>query len=624
MSIMDVLIKTTKLDFSEKFIISDRADELDAIAVGLNTMSEELEFHLQQLKQSEEKLNDAQQLAHIGSWEWNIADNSIEWSNELYRIYGKNRETFEANYENYLKNVHPEDRDYVNNMVQKAYQDHQPLDFLHRIILPNGDERTLHSSGKVILNKEGEIIKMIGTAQDVTERIKAEQKLNQYTIDLELKNKDLEAKTNFIQENEKRIVKIMDALIKITQLDFSDKLVISDRGDELDAIAVGLNTLSEELEFHLQQLSQSKEILNDAQRIAKIGNWELDMASNAVQWSDEMFNVYGYGDERFEVNFEKAMERMLPEDAEQTKIRTKRQLEDAIQSFTENNTLEFQNDPIIYTLAMPDGSKKVVQGIGKIILNPKGEVTTMAGTVQDITEQYKAEQKLNQYNIDLEIKNKELAQFAYAASHDLQEPLRTISNFSKLLANKLESNPDKDINKYMSLINGGADRMSRRIYDLLNYSRLGKDMIKSETDCNILLNDVLIDLSVIIEESGVEINIEKLPTIICGDLKIVFQNLIVNAIKFKREDISPVIHISASDRGKKFLFTFRDNGIGIEKDYYDRIFIIFQRLHTRAEYEGTGIGLSLCKKIVDLHGGNIWVESEFGNGSTFYFTIPKS
>jgi light-regulated signal transduction histidine kinase (bacteriophytochrome) len=149
-------------------------------------------------------------------------------------------------------------------------------------------------------------------------------------------------------------------------------------------------------------------------------------------------------------------------------------------------------------------------------------------------------------------------------------------------------------------------------------------MIKSETDCNILLNDVLIDLSVIIEESGVEINIEKLPTIICGDLKIVFQNLIVNAIKFKRNDISPVIHISASDKGKKFLFTFRDNGIGIEKDYYDRIFIIFQRLHTRAEYEGTGIGLSLCKKIIDLHGGNIWVESEFGKGSTFYFTIPKS
>ncbi len=623
-SIMDALLKTTRLDFSEKLAISDRGDELDAIAVGLNTMSEELESHLQQLKESEEKLHNAQRLAHIGSWEWNIADNTIEWSDELYRIYGMTRENFVANYENYLKCIHPEDRENVDQIIQKAYQDHQPFSFFHRLILPNGEERTLHARGGVFLNKEGQIVRMNGTAQDVTEHKQTEIKLNQYNLELERKNQELESKTNFIRENERRIVDIMEALIKTTQMDFSEKLDISDRGDELDAIAVGLNTMSEELEFHLQQLKESEEKLQDAQRLSKIGNWEWNIETNKVYWSNEMFNLYGYGNERFEVSFEKALERMLPEDAERTRTRMKLHMEDALKAFKENNTLEHENDPAIYTLVLPDGSKKVVQGIGKIILNSNGQVTRMSGTVQDINEQHKAQKIINEYNIELEIKNKELAQFAYAASHDLQEPLRTISNFSKLLAGKLEKYPDEDMNQYMRVITGSATRMSNRIFDLLEYSKIGKNMVKSESDCNVLIEEILIDLAAIIEENGAEINFEKLPVLLCGDLTLVFQNLIINAIKFKREGIPPVINISATDKGKEFLFTIKDNGIGIEKEYFDRIFIIFQRLHTREQYEGTGIGLSLCKKIIELHGGKLWVESEYGKGSTFYFTIPKS
>ena len=437
-------------------------------------------------------------------------------------------------------------------------------------------------------------------------------------------NQDLESKINFIQDNEKRILSIMDALIKTTQLNFSEKLIISDKGDEIDAIAVGLNTMSEELEFHLQELKRSEEKLNDAQRLAKIGNWEMDMATNKVQWSDEMFNVYGYGNERFKVNFEKAMERMLPEDIERTKARVEKNVEEAIYLFHEKNTLEFETTPSTFTLILPDDTRKVVQGIGKIILNTHGQVSKMAGTVQDITEQYKAEKKLNQYIIELERKNSEIQQFAYAASHDLQEPLRSISNFSKLLAKKLEKYPDKEIHHYMSLVSGGANRMSNLIFDLLEYSRVGKDMSKSVTDCDKLVHEILIDLAAIIEESGAEIHIKNLPIINCYDLKSVFQNLIINAIKFKKQGIHPIIHISAFEAEKEFLFSIKDNGIGIEKEYYNRIFIIFQRLHLRTEYEGTGIGLSLSKKIIELHGGKIWIESEFGKGSTFYFTIPKS
>jgi len=219
--------------------------------------------------------------------------------------------------------------------------------------------------------------------------------------------------------------------------------------------------------------------------------------------------------------------------------------------------------------------------------------------------------------------NSELEQFAYSASHDLQEPLRSITNFSKLLAIKLEKYSDKEINEYMNTISGGAKRMSNLIFDLLNYSRIGKEMSKSEINFGKLLPEVLTELSASIEESGAEIHLEKLPTINAYEIKSVFLNLIGNAIKFRRKDVPCVINISASEKGKEIMFAIKDNGIGIEKEYYNRIFIIFQRLHTLVEYDGTGIGLSQCKKIIEQQGGKIWVESEFGKGSTFYFTLSK-
>ncbi len=346
---------------------------------------------------------------------------------------------------------------------------------------------------------------------ELTKRTNAEEQLNKNNIELKIKNRDLESKTNLIHENEKRIIRIMDVLIKTSRLDFSEKLAVSEARDELDAIALGLNTMSEEFEFHLNQLQQSEEKLNIAQRLSKIGNWEMDMATKKVHWSNEMFNIYGYGNERFEVSYEKALERMSPEDIEGTRGRMKKHIEGALLAFKEKGALEFESTPSTFTIVLPNSSKKVVQGIGKIVLDANGHVTKMVGTVQDITERYNAEQRLHQYNIELERKNKEIAQFAYAASHDLQEPLRSISNFSTLLAEKLEKYSDSEINKYMSLVSGGAIRMSKLIFDLLEYSRIGKDMVKSIKDCNLVVHEVLTDLASIIEESRAEIHIKTLP-----------------------------------------------------------------------------------------------------------------
>ena len=242
----------------------------------------------------------------------------------------------------------------------------------------------------------------------------------------------------------------------------------------------------------------------------------------------------------------------------------------------------------------------------------------------DVSDQKKAEKKIIAYSKELERKNKEIEQFAYVSSHDLQEPLRSITNFSTLLEGRLESHPDKKVHEYLNYITGGVRRMSQLIFDLLEYSRIGNDLVRTKIDCNHLVDEILTSMSASIKESGAVIHVSSLP-VVDGYfyLRSLFQNLLSNAIKFQKAGVRPEINVSAVLRGKEYVFSISDNGIGIEKEYHERIFIIFQRLHSRLEFPGTGIGLAQCRKIVELHGGKMWIESEPGKGSTFYFTLPK-
>ena len=247
--------------------------------------------------------------------------------------------------------------------------------------------------------------------------------------------------------------------------------------------------------------------------------------------------------------------------------------------------------------------------------------------VLNILDDYSIEKaRVERMNIKLMRSLKEVEQFAFIASHDLQEPLRTISNFVNLLQEEYNGKLDKDADEYLNFISGAATRMQLLIKDLLNYSRIGRNENKTSIDCNVLVRDVLSDLATAIEESNAEIHTGKLPVVrgYTSDLKSLFQNLISNAIKFRKKDVRPVIRITAESKEKEWLFAIQDNGIGISRNYYDKIFTIFQRLHAKEEYPGTGIGLAQTKKIVELHGGQIWIDSEPGNGSTFYFTIPRS
>ena len=282
------------------------------------------------------------------------------------------------------------------------------------------------------------------------------------------------------------------------------------------------------------------------------------------------------------------------------------------------------------------GVPLVVKGdvVGDLVLLTKKEhqfiddeiefLSTFAGQAAIAIHNSQLYEQTRRQFAELKRSNTELEQFAYVASHDLQEPLRMISGYTSLLAKRYKGSLDQDADTFIAYAMDGANRMRSLINDLLCYSRVGtKGKDFALTDCESVLAKTLTSLQMSIQESGATVTHDLLPRVMgdSGQLAQLFQNLIGNGIKYRNRR-APEIHVSCRREGQDWLFAVKDNGIGIDPQYAERIFIIFQRLHTRQEYPGTGIGLAVCKRIVERHGGRIWVESTLGQGSTFWFTIP--
>jgi PAS domain S-box-containing protein len=273
----------------------------------------------------------------------------------------------------------------------------------------------------------------------------------------------------------------------------------------------------------------------------------------------------------------------------------------------------------------PDGVSVWLSLSGEPVVED-GEFRGYRGVGTDITERKRAQAVLRAAYDELTRSNSELQQFAYVASHDLQEPLRMIGSYTQLLERRYGDKLDADAREFMGFIVEGATRMKQLIEDLLAYSRVGtRGKELRPVRAQGALDRALVNLRASLEASGAQITHDPLPEVSADDTQLtqLFQNLIGNAIKFRKPDVPVRVHVGLQDAGDEWRFSVSDNGIGIEPQYFERIFMVFQRLHTRDEYPGTGIGLAICKKVVDRHRGRIWVESAYGEGSTFIFTLHK-
>jgi light-regulated signal transduction histidine kinase (bacteriophytochrome) len=244
---------------------------------------------------------------------------------------------------------------------------------------------------------------------------------------------------------------------------------------------------------------------------------------------------------------------------------------------------------------------------------------------QETTDLKVMEKELRKQRDQLAAKNKELEQFAYIAAHDLQEPLRTVSGFAGLISEQYEGTFDEVGQEMFYYLRTAADRMSLLIKALLDYSLIGKERVFEDVDCSSIISDVLLDLEPRIQAANACVDVGELPCIqgVGAEFQVLFRNLLGNALKFARKGVPARVSVHAEESELEWLFSVRDNGIGIESQFLEQIFLIFQRLHPSHEFEGVGIGLAHCAKIVSLYGGRIWVESVVGEGSVFSFSIPK-
>jgi PAS domain S-box-containing protein len=368
-----------------------------------------------------------------------------------------------------------------------------------------------------------------------------------------------------------------------------------------------------------RKLGESKllmlaERLSLATEIAKLGVWDWDVGSDTLAWDATMFEIYGFTPVAGPLPYEQWSTAVSPEDLPAAEATLRRVI------------LEKTLGSAEFRITRTDGAARNVAAIERVVLDAQGKVVRVIGINMDITERKKAEQHLVKMVAELKRSNDELQQFAYAASHDLQEPLRMVASYTQLLAKRYHGRLDSDADEFIAFAVDGCNRMQGLIRDLLAYSRAGTNgKAFCEVSAEGALQQALTNLRITIKQSCAVVSHDSLPAIKTDETQLtqVFQNLIGNAIKYRGAE-APRVHVSASNNaGNEWIFSVRDNGLGIAPQYFERIFVLFQRLHGQNEFEGTGIGLAICKKVLERLGGRIWVESQPAKGSTFYFALPE-
>ncbi|WP_339837150.1 PAS domain-containing protein [uncultured Flavobacterium sp.] len=486
---------------------------------------------------------------------------NLIYSDNLYRILGVEPQSFEASNDNFLKFVHPEDIEAVYVIMQKIL-DNEELPYSYfRINRTDGKTRLLRATGKLFVDKLGNKT-VLGVTEDITEEHNKSELLKSSNEDLIKVNKEL---------------KIFD------------------------------------------ESSRQAEILG------QYGSWVLNYDTLEFKYSDNKFRLLGCEPQSFNSSIDRLLEFVHPDD---------RQIViDANESAMKTKQIPTMD----YRIIRSDGEIRHFKTIAKSFKDLSG-IASMIGTTQDVTEDYIKSEQLKIRNRELEQNIKELSEFNHVASHDLQEPLRKIQTFISRINDKEKENLSDFGKEYLTRIEKASDRMRVLINDLLQYSRTNRtEKIFEKTDLNEELNNSLLELSQYIEDKKALINHSKLPKIngISFQIQQLFTNLLSNSLKYAKENVQPIINIELTEvdaknesrlkditNKKYYKIEFSDNGIGFDQENADKIFLLFNRLHGKTEYQGTGVGLAICKKIVETHDGQIFASSKLGEGATFTIYFP--
>jgi len=621
-------------------------------------------FDITETKELELLLERTSKLARVGSWDLNLreSENKMYWS-EMTREILEVDESDEATLEGMLAFYKLESKIRAQKAVEKALKSGDSFDLELLLTTAKGRDRWIRSIGQIEF-EDGKPVRMFGSYQDIHQRKVAELA---YKETLEEKNRTLESIsdafyaidenwtiTYFNKEAErilgKRAAQVIGnniweefAPARQTELYSVYKEVMDhkkpksleiyyqplDRWFEVSVYPAdsGVSVYFKDITKRKENEEKIKQINERFEKVTKATNdaiWDFDVLNGNLYWGKGFDTLFGYDLEKINPSLGFLASLIHPDDRERVTQKINQYMSDT------SKTDWFEE----YKFQREDGSYAYVMDRAVFIRNKSGEVTRVVGAMTDLTRQKEYEESLKQLNIELEqhakelaISNAELEQFAFVASHDLQEPLRMVTSFLAQLERKYYDVLDEAGKKYIYFATDGANRMRQMILDLLEYSRVGRaDAAHELVDINEVLHSVTILQQKVIEEKEADVEWEPMPMIKAsgGAIQQLFQNLIQNALNYQKKGNKPLVKIWWDETETHWTFFVKDNGIGIHPDYQEKIFNIFQRLHGRDEYSGTGVGLAICKKIVENHGGKIGVDSAEGEGSTFYFTINKN